>query len=102
MKSTYIYSVSSLLQIDTPYLCHIDLKISSLTAVTNCRLELQPVVTNIPKCGNRTLASLDVTWRHVLRTLKVGSCPNDDNSVHFFLFALFCVVVEYFSFLNLL
>ena len=42
--------MSSLLQIDTPYLCHIDLKISSLTAVTYCRLELQPVVTKIPKC----------------------------------------------------
>ena len=50
MKNTYIYSVSSLLQIDTPYLCHIDLKISSLTAVTYCRLELQSVVTKIPKC----------------------------------------------------
>ena len=49
-KKTYIYSVSSLLQIDTPYLCHINLKISSLTAVTYCRLELQPVVTKIPKC----------------------------------------------------
>ena len=42
--------MSSLLKIDTPYLCHIDLKISSLTAVTFCRLELQPVVTKIPKC----------------------------------------------------
>ena len=51
MKNTYIYSVSSLLQIDTPYSCHIDLNISSLTAVTYCRLELQPVVTKIPKCG---------------------------------------------------
>ena len=50
-KKTYIYSMSSLLQIDTPYLCHIDLKISSLTAVTYCRLELQPVVTKIPKCA---------------------------------------------------
>ena len=50
MKNNYIYSVSSLLQIDTPYLGHIDLKISSLTAVTYCRLELQPVVTKIPKC----------------------------------------------------
>ena len=50
MKNTYIYSVPSLLQIYTPYLCHIGLKISSLTAVTKCRLELQPVVTKIPKC----------------------------------------------------
>ena len=54
-KKTYIYSVSSLLQIDTPYLCHINLKISSLTAVTYCRLELQPVVTKIPKCDNKIL-----------------------------------------------
>ena len=44
--------MSSLLQIDTPYICHIDLKISSLTAVTYCRLELQPVVTKIPKCAH--------------------------------------------------
>ena len=28
-------------------------KISSLTAVTCCRLELQPVVTKIPKCEKR-------------------------------------------------
>ena len=26
--------------------------------------------------------------------LKVGSYPNDDNSVHFFLFVLFCVLFE--------
>ena len=51
MKKSYIYSLSSLLQIDTPYVCHIDLKISSLTAVTYCRLELQPVVTKIPECA---------------------------------------------------
>ena len=46
--------MSSLLQIYTPYLCHTDLKISSHTAVTYCRLELQPVVTKIPKCENST------------------------------------------------
>ena len=37
-------------QIDISYLCHIDLKMSSLTAVTYCRLELQPVVTKFSKC----------------------------------------------------
>ena len=62
MKNTYIYSVSSLLHIYTPYLCHIGLKISSLTAVTNCRLELQPVVTKIPKCDDRD------TWRSGVRS----------------------------------
>ena len=51
--------MSSLLQIDTPYLCHIDLKISSLTAVTYCRLELQPVVTKIPKCDNEAVIYLN-------------------------------------------
>ena len=63
-KKTYIYSVSSLLQIDTPYLCHIDLKISSLTAVTYCRLELQPVVTKIPKCdrGGCPWSPQQMTW----------------------------------------
>ena len=55
--------MSSLLQIDTPYLCHIDLKISSLTAVTYCRLELQPVVTKIPKCDNICLKG--VIWKIV-------------------------------------
>ena len=54
MNKSYIYSVSSLLQIDRPYLCHI----SCLTAVTYCRLELQPVVTKIPKCDIRPLSSL--------------------------------------------
>ena len=28
------------------------------------------------------------------KDLKVGSCPNDDNSVQFFLFVLFHVVIE--------
>ena len=60
-----IYSLSSLLQIDTPYLCHIDLKISGLTAVTYCRLELQPVVTKIPKCEKTETGSkqeIIVVW----------------------------------------
>ena len=85
MKNTFIYSVSSLLQTDTPYLCPIDLKISSLTAVTYCRLELQPVMTKIPKCD----------------CLSFNICRNIDHSGFFFIIYLFIYLFIYFLFVLL-
>ena len=41
-------------------------------------------------------------WCNFCETLKVASCPNDNDSVLFFFFVCFCVVFEYCYFLNLL
>ena len=96
-KKTYIYSVSSLLQIDTPYLCHIDLKISSLTAVTYCRLELQPVVTKIPKCVIAALMFAIVKTRFSTLFSVMGSVIEQFSSNLYFFFIWLSPMLVAFS-----
>ena len=52
--------------------------------------------------GTESLHSTFAPPDHPPDILKVGSCPDDDNSVQFYFFVLFCVVFDLFYFLNLL